>query len=88
VLHFATHGVPVGEREAILKAKAVPALIRTPPKAQTSAGTSRIWHWVTGRAAHTGANGVETCRVPPPFPDLPLSGVLAPLIEPVRDEQF
>jgi hypothetical protein len=26
----------------------------------------------------SGANRVETCRVPPPFLDVPLSGVLAP----------
>jgi CHAT domain-containing protein len=32
VLHFATHGVLAGESEAILKAKAEPALILTPPK--------------------------------------------------------
>jgi CHAT domain-containing protein/tetratricopeptide (TPR) repeat protein len=32
VLHFATHGVLAGESETILKAKAEPALILTPPK--------------------------------------------------------
>jgi CHAT domain-containing protein len=32
VLHFATHGLLAGESEAILKAKAEPALILTPPK--------------------------------------------------------
>jgi CHAT domain-containing protein len=32
VLHFATHGVLAGESEAILKAKAEPGLILTPPK--------------------------------------------------------
>ena len=32
VLHFATHGVLAGESEAILKTKAEPALILTPPK--------------------------------------------------------
>jgi CHAT domain-containing protein/tetratricopeptide (TPR) repeat protein len=32
VLHFATHGLLAGESEAILKAKAEPALILTPPE--------------------------------------------------------
>jgi CHAT domain-containing protein/tetratricopeptide (TPR) repeat protein len=32
ILHFATHGLLSGESEAILKAKAEPALILTPPK--------------------------------------------------------
>jgi tetratricopeptide (TPR) repeat protein/CHAT domain-containing protein len=32
VLHFATHGVLAGESEAILKARAEPALILTPPQ--------------------------------------------------------
>jgi CHAT domain-containing protein len=32
VLHFATHGLLSGESEAILKAKAEPALVLTPPK--------------------------------------------------------
>ena len=32
VLHFATHGLLAGESEAILKAKAEPALVLTPPK--------------------------------------------------------
>jgi CHAT domain-containing protein len=31
-LHFATHGVLAGESEAILKAKAEPALVLSPPK--------------------------------------------------------
>jgi CHAT domain-containing protein len=35
VLHFATHGLLAGESEAILKAKAEPALILTPPKDDT-----------------------------------------------------
>ena len=38
VLHFATHGVLAGESEAILKAKAEPGLILTPPKDGTAAG--------------------------------------------------
>jgi CHAT domain-containing protein len=37
VLHFATHGLLSGESEAILKAKAEPALILTPPKEGTPA---------------------------------------------------
>jgi CHAT domain-containing protein len=37
VLHFATHGLLAGESEAILKAKAEPALILTPPKDGTPA---------------------------------------------------
>jgi CHAT domain-containing protein len=36
VLHFATHGLLAGESEAILKAKAEPALILTPPKDGTA----------------------------------------------------
>jgi CHAT domain-containing protein len=36
VLHFATHGLLAGESEAILKAKAEPALILTPPKDGTT----------------------------------------------------
>jgi CHAT domain-containing protein len=36
VLHFATHGALAGESEAILKAKAEPALILTPPKDRTT----------------------------------------------------
>src|SRR5262249_45586094 len=32
VIHFATHGLMAGESEAILKAKAEPGLILTPPK--------------------------------------------------------
>ena len=32
IVHFATHGLLAGESEAILKAKAEPALILTPPK--------------------------------------------------------
>jgi CHAT domain-containing protein len=35
VIHFATHGLLSGESEAILKAKAEPALILTPPKEGT-----------------------------------------------------
>jgi CHAT domain-containing protein len=38
VLHFATHGVFAGESEAILQAKAEPALILTPPGAGLGAG--------------------------------------------------
>jgi len=37
VLHFATHGLLASESEAILKAKAEPALILTPPKDGTPA---------------------------------------------------
>jgi len=37
VVHFATHGLLSGESEAILKAKAEPALILTPPKEGTPA---------------------------------------------------
>ena len=37
VLHFATHGLLAGESEAILKAKAEPALMLTPPKDGASA---------------------------------------------------
>jgi CHAT domain-containing protein len=37
VLHFATHGLLAGESEAILKAKAEPALILTPPNDGTPA---------------------------------------------------
>jgi CHAT domain len=37
VVHFATHGLLSGESEAILKARAEPALILTPPKDGTSA---------------------------------------------------
>jgi CHAT domain-containing protein len=37
VMHFATHGLLSGESEAILKAKAEPALLLTPPKDGTSA---------------------------------------------------
>jgi CHAT domain-containing protein/phage tail protein X len=37
VLHFATHGLLAGESEAILKARAEPALILTPPAADTTA---------------------------------------------------
>jgi CHAT domain-containing protein len=37
VLHFATHGLLSGESEAILKAKAEPALILTPPRDGASA---------------------------------------------------
>ena len=38
VLHFATHGLIAGEAELILKAKAEPALILTPPKDDTPVG--------------------------------------------------
>ena len=37
VVHFATHGLLSGESEAILKAKAEPALLLTPPKDGTPA---------------------------------------------------
>jgi CHAT domain-containing protein/tetratricopeptide (TPR) repeat protein len=37
IVHFATHGLLSGESEAILKAKAEPALILTPPKDGTPA---------------------------------------------------
>jgi CHAT domain-containing protein len=37
VVHFATHGLLAGESEAILKARAEPALILTPPKDGTPA---------------------------------------------------
>jgi CHAT domain-containing protein len=36
VVHFATHGLLSGDSEAILKAKAEPALILTPPKNDTT----------------------------------------------------
>lgn len=36
VLHFATHGLLAGESETILRAKAEPALVLTPPKEGTS----------------------------------------------------
>jgi CHAT domain-containing protein len=42
VLHFATHGVLAGESEAILKAKAEPALLLSPPKDGTS--TNELEH--------------------------------------------
>ena len=32
VVHFATHGLLAGESEAILKGKAEPALVLTPPE--------------------------------------------------------
>ena len=38
VLHFATHVLPAGESEAVLKAKATPELILTPPKDGMPAG--------------------------------------------------
>jgi CHAT domain-containing protein len=37
VVHFATHGLLAGEAQAILRAKAEPALILTPPKGSPSA---------------------------------------------------
>jgi hypothetical protein len=35
--------------------------------------------------ALAGGNRADTCRVPPPFPDLLLSGVLAPSRRPACD---
>ena len=42
VLHFATHGLLAGESEGFLKAKAEPALLLTPPKADASVAQLEI----------------------------------------------